>query len=319
MQHSDSAPAGDDLTMVVVHFRDEPAVAHLIATSRDWSVQPSRIVVVDNSGDLDPTALPADVIVVDPSGNGGYGVAVNYAWSSVLGRPRTGRLLVCTQDATMAPDALEMLLAAAFRRDRVGIVAPALAYRDDPSTIFSLGGSLSKHGVVTHLAADRPVAEADGHATEIEVDWCDGAILLIDNQVMDELNGFDPAYFLYVEEVDFAFRAKLRGWSTIVTRRAQAWQQPGNYRPYLRYRNSIYFTRKFRGKVKQWPWARLLFEDTARMLLGRHQFAPLQAATGALHGLFGHMPRPSWAPPIADSPLDRGTAPCPSSGNLQSS
>jgi GT2 family glycosyltransferase len=42
--------------------------------------------------------------------------------------------------------------------------------------------------------------------------WLNGCCLAIRRSVFESLQGFDPAYFLYFEEVDFCWRARQAGW-----------------------------------------------------------------------------------------------------------
>ncbi len=44
------------------------------------------------------------------------------------------------------------------------------------------------------------------------LDWVTGAFFLTRREVWEENNGFDEGYFMYVEEMDYCFRAKKRGW-----------------------------------------------------------------------------------------------------------
>jgi N-acetylglucosaminyl-diphospho-decaprenol L-rhamnosyltransferase len=59
--------------------------------------------------------------------------------------------------------------------------------------------------VASFLMLDR-----DLHDT-FACDWLSGAFLLLRRDVFDELGGFDPAYFLYYEDVDLFRRAQNRG------------------------------------------------------------------------------------------------------------
>jgi len=45
-----------------------------------------------------------------------------------------------------------------------------------------------------------------------ERDWLTGAYLLFRKEVLDDVGYFDRNYFMYVEEVDYAYRAKKKGW-----------------------------------------------------------------------------------------------------------
>ncbi|NUQ80918.1 MAG: glycosyltransferase family 2 protein [Bacteroidetes bacterium] len=88
-----------------------------------------------------------------------------------------------------------------------------------------------------------------------EVDFVSGAFMLIRKPVFKEMNGFDPFYFMYVEEADFAWRLKKSGYKNIfvpsqVIRHFQG-KSVKNYIFELEnnHRNQIYFVFKFRGLV----------------------------------------------------------------------
>lgn len=45
------------------------------------------------------------------------------------------------------------------------------------------------------------------------VDWVSGGYMLVSAKLFKELNGFDEAFFMYVEDMEFCFRVKKRGYS----------------------------------------------------------------------------------------------------------
>ena len=45
-----------------------------------------------------------------------------------------------------------------------------------------------------------------------ERDWLTGAYLLFRREVLNDVGYFDKDYFMYVEEIDYAYRAKEKGW-----------------------------------------------------------------------------------------------------------
>jgi len=64
-----------------------------------------------------------------------------------------------------------------------------------------------------------------------EVGMVTGCLMLIDRHVWDELDGFDPRFFMYAEEADLCIRAGQRGWRPIITPEATVVHSVGGSSP----------------------------------------------------------------------------------------
>lgn len=53
---------------------------------------------------------------------------------------------------------------------------------------------------------------ADALPRERDVDWLSGCAIAVRRQAFDAVGGFDPGYFLYVEDVDLGVRLRDAGW-----------------------------------------------------------------------------------------------------------
>jgi GT2 family glycosyltransferase len=60
------------------------------------------------------------------------------------------------------------------------------------------------------------------HRESREVDQVTGAFYLVRRKVFEELHGFDERFFMYFEDLDFAYRAKQAGWKSYYLADAQA-------------------------------------------------------------------------------------------------
>jgi hypothetical protein len=88
---------------------------------------------------------------------------------------------------------------------------------------FPMQGCLARL-VETYVARDAAIVEArqwpSAHPKEfdpetLETPWASGAFVLISSAAFRTLDGFDPLYFLYTEDVDLSWRAWLRGLRVI--------------------------------------------------------------------------------------------------------
>lgn len=55
------------------------------------------------------------------------------------------------------------------------------------------------------------------HASERDVDWLSGCCVAVRRVAFDAVGGFDPAYFMFVEDVDLCARLREAGWRVVFT------------------------------------------------------------------------------------------------------
>ena len=179
---------------------------------------PVEVVVVDN-GSTDGTsqylaaAFPT-VGVVRSERNLGFAAGAN------LGIRATSGEWVATLNNDTVPDRdwLAAMLAAADaaerRGERVGMVAATLLRWDAPGVIDSAGICVDRAGIAWDRRAGRPVGVADDPDDRNEplLGPCAGAALYR-RTFLDDVGAFEESFFLYLEDVDLAWRARLAGWT----------------------------------------------------------------------------------------------------------
>jgi len=121
-------------------------------------------------------------------------------------------------DTQPEPGWLGALWQAARDRPRLGSVASCMLFLDTPDRIQSAGIALDPTGIAWDRLGGAPAAEALAPATVFGASA--GAALYRREALVDvaELDAsgrpavFDPDYFMYLEDVDLAWRLRLRGW-----------------------------------------------------------------------------------------------------------
>ena len=181
-----------------------------------------EVVVVDNaSSDGSARDLQAPGLalrVVRNSDNRGFASACNQGAALC----RSGFVLFLNPDTELYPDTLRITgeFLSTPGAQRFGIVgarmvdeqgSPRISASRFPSPRMYIGGMTGldrlapglfppHHLRPQHLPSSGPV------------DQVIGAFFLVRRPLFNELNGFDEGYFLYLEEVDFALRARRLGW-----------------------------------------------------------------------------------------------------------
>jgi N-acetylglucosaminyl-diphospho-decaprenol L-rhamnosyltransferase len=277
--------------VVIVHYENQEEVRELIHSLQSWTERPEEVVVADNSApryDWSGLTLPGIPLRVVPSpGNPGYGQAANTAISTV--NCDIPYILLLTQDARLESTTASMLLDTLQSDSHAAVAGPALIYRSRPDTYFSLGGRLSKRGETAHDGLGALVSSIPrANLRTATVDWLDGACLMLRADVFRALNGFDPSYFLYVEDVDFQFRVRLTGHKVLINQLAKGAQEPGNFTWTLKRTNHLRLTAKFRSSFHRWPRVRHSFLQLSHVL---KRFLSLLTAVGVWQGLIGKISR----------------------------
>jgi len=102
-----------------------------------------------------------------------------------------------------------------------------------------------------------------------EVDVLQGASLLLRKEALEKVGLFDPAYFMYTEEVDLCFRLKKAGWSlfwvpTSIIKHfgGQSTRQAASDMFIRLYQSKLIFFRKQYGNFSAWGYKAILLITT---------------------------------------------------------
>ena len=188
-------------------------------------------VVVDNASRDDSRGVAErnGARWLQTGANLGYGRAANLGAAS---EETSGAdlLLVTNPDVEFCDAAVERLVATMDRDERLGIVGPKILNPDGtvypsartfPNMVDALGHGLLGMVMPRNRFTRRYRLLDWDHSRPGRVDWVSGACFLVRRQVWDQVGGFDPAYFMYMEDVDLCWRARNRGWEVGYEPRAE--------------------------------------------------------------------------------------------------
>ena len=182
-----------------------------------------RVLVRDNGstdGTVETLARVVPEAEVDAGReNLGFAAGVN----SILARSTAPWVFLLNSDAWPDPGAIGRLVSAAERNPRT-IVAPrierpdgTLEHSTHPFPSVRLAWLLAlRMGAIPREKADRLMLEpAWNHDRSRTVDWAVGAALLLPRAAVEEVGPFDERFFMYTEDVEWAWRARKRGWEIL--------------------------------------------------------------------------------------------------------
>jgi GT2 family glycosyltransferase len=114
-------------------------------------------------------------------------------------------------DTEVAPDALYWLLQRINEDPKIGMCGSTLLYADEPETIQNLGGAgFSRlkgkgYGLGQGTHRSMPVSRS---RVEDELRFVSGASMLVTREFLEKVGLMQEDYFLYGEEIDWAFRSR---------------------------------------------------------------------------------------------------------------
>lgn len=130
--------------------------------------------------------------------------------------------LLLNSDTTIRQGAISILLNAAKQDDTVGLISPRLEWPDatPQESCFRFHSPLSElissanSGPITRLLKNFNVPYAVS-GTQKYYDWTSFACVLIKAEVFSDIGFMDDGYFMYYEDVAFAYHAKQAGWKVL--------------------------------------------------------------------------------------------------------
>ena len=207
--------------VVVVTYSPGPALQDFLDTLATATTASYDVVLADN-GSVDgapQAAVGPGVALLVTGGNVGYGAAANLGAS---GAPHDW-IVVANPDMTWSPGSLDELVAAGGRWPRAGSLGPAIRTpqgRLYPSArAFPSLGRGTGHALLGWWWPTNPWTRSyraeGGRPVEAPAGWLSGACLLVRREAFEAVGGFDPAYFMYCEDMDLGRRLADAGWANI--------------------------------------------------------------------------------------------------------
>jgi N-acetylglucosaminyl-diphospho-decaprenol L-rhamnosyltransferase len=213
------------VSVVVVSFNSE---AHIECCLSSVMSSAGEVVVVDCASADGSAALVRErfpqLRLLELESNAGYGAATNEGARLIRG----DYLLLLNPDAwAIRDDAVTCLASFLDEHPHVGLVGPRLLNPDgtlQPSvrgfpTLWRLATEyffLRWFGPRSRLL-NSFYGNGFDHRTTLTVDWVKGAVMLVRRDAFDQVEGFDPAFFMFNEEVDLCRRLREASWDVVFT------------------------------------------------------------------------------------------------------
>lgn len=225
---------GKELAVVVVTYSPGATLDEFVRSlDNQQPITDLRLVLSDNgSRDGVPERVAAErpkTTLLINSSNPGYGAAVNSAVATL--DDSFGWVLVCNPDVRLEPGAIAELLRVLQSDETIGSVGPRII--DDAGNIYPSARRLPSfrdgigHALLVNRWPGNPWSrryrqeEVSQAEQPTSTGWLSGACLLIRRRALQQVQGFDPSFFMYFEDVDLGKRLGEAGWSNVFVPSAQ--------------------------------------------------------------------------------------------------
>ena len=206
---------GAAVTAVIVSFNSRAVIASALNALRgayDSGIVSECLVIDNDSSDATGELVKREHAwckLLQNRENLGFGRACNIGFACA----NTPYVLLLNPDATLAEADLRRLVSFLESTPAAGVAAPAILQPD--GELQPAGGLLTPRGLLREAilgSASDDIQPIIPGAAPFRTNWVCGAVALLRRTMLDELGGFDPAYFLYFEETDLWRRALKAGW-----------------------------------------------------------------------------------------------------------
>jgi GT2 family glycosyltransferase len=250
------------VTVAIVTYRSEAELPGCLDSALKSDI-PVKIVVIDNRSP-DTTFSIAEsyasrlqnVFAIDSGENIGLAAANNLILPHIEG----DYVLILNPDTEIGPTVVSSLVRSLEADPSIGIVGPKNVYSDgSPHTSYHRGWNFG-HLVLWRIlpySLVRRLYDRFASYKYSRVGFVSGACLLIRANLFRQIGGYDPRYFLTVEDAcDLCRRSQEIGFSTLYDPRIEIKHlcgRSGAQVPYLAtlegYKGSIYYFTKFGGRI----------------------------------------------------------------------
>lgn len=238
------------VSVVIVNRNGQHHLAMCLPSLAAQTYPNLEIIVVDNHSDDDSLTWLArewpHVQVIPLTEDVGFSGANNRGMNAATG----AYFFLLNNDTRLAPDAITRLMGRLANEDQVGAVVPLICLMSQPAFVNALGNTLGAHG----WGSDGYIGHLDvGQLMTVRrVPSACFAAVLIPRTTIEAVGPMDETYHYYYEDLDWSWRARLKGFHILAEPTALVYHafggttttRPWPYKLRLVARNRLRFTLK---------------------------------------------------------------------------
>ncbi len=196
--------------------------------TRQTDIERQVYIVDNNSTDGSAEYITShypQVRLIHSQTNLGFAGANQLGWEAIMKQGTADYIFLLNQDAYLTEDCLTQLVDFLEQHQDAVAAQPKVLLWPDRGTINSLGNRIHYLGFGYTDGND----QIDQHIATVprSVNYCTGAAVMLRPDPIERLGAglFDPAMFMYMEDLDLGWRLRLAGYRNYVVPQAVAYHQ----------------------------------------------------------------------------------------------
>ncbi len=261
-----------DVSVVIVNWNTRDLLLQTLETLyKETKTVSFETIVVDN-GSTDGSAEMvrqewSHVTLIASPENLGFAGGNNLGFEVSKGR----YILLLNSDTIVLPTTLSGMVSLLDAHPEAGCVGcrhlnEDLSLQRSMDTFPSLSNDFLSYTELHRLEFFKPFllrnfAWWSDHDKVRQIDWVNGACMMVRREVLEQVGGLDEGYFIYAEEIDWCYRIKQAGWDIYFTPKAEIIHLGGKAMDRVPDRRIIL---KYKGQYRFYSkhysvWKRILF------------------------------------------------------------
>ncbi|MEH2350569.1 MAG: glycosyltransferase [Nostoc sp.] len=224
---------------LIVNYYSTDLIFKLInSIDKTYSVD-YEVIIINNSPDDDSinNLKTESVSILDAETNLGFGCACNLGLKWIYNQDTKAYVWIINPDAYLKENTLDKVKPFFELHPKISILG-TLIYTPMGEIWFAGGSFIPKTG---EIITKKILINID--EDYINCDWVSGCSLIVNLNNFNECPHFDPAYFLYYEDVDFCLHYANQGHIVAISNNFSVLHQPSsitNRNVFKKIRNSTY-------------------------------------------------------------------------------
>lgn len=249
----------NDIYAVIVNWNLADKTIFCVESLITSGLPPEQIIIVDNGSDDDSVTCFSfkfgdKLTILSNPDNKGFAAGVNQGILEAM-KKNAKWIFLINNDAYVERDFFKKIKP--HLCNKYDIVSPIIYYHHNPHKIWFVGDRLIP-GTLFTIGLWKNKTDSGKLPEILEIDFANGAGMLIKRNVFETIGLFNEKLFMYGEEVDFCWRAKKNHFRIIGVTSAKMWHEisasaskKSLMKFYLKTRNQTIFYKRYTTGLKR--------------------------------------------------------------------